>query len=331
MRALVIGGTRFIGLAAVRQLHTRGHTVAVYNRGQTPVTLPEGVLHIRGENDDLANYAADFQPEVVLHNIVINESHARSLIETFPKVSWVMSSSMDVYGAYGRLIGLETGPAVQSLLDEDAPLREVWYPYRAQVEDESDIYYNYDKIPAERIVLEAGGVVLRLPMVYGENDRQNRLAALVQHMADNRRAIVMDAAYAAWRSTYGYVENVAAALVRACESARSRSDTPGRVYNVGDMMPTMLELAQMVKVVMNWPGRIAVFPSEDLPEPLRFPMAAQHHLNASTARIRRELGYKPIINVEESIRRTVLWQRDNLPEQDLHYDLQDELLQKYGI
>lgn len=35
MRALVIGGTRFIGAHVVRQLHDRGVKVTVFHRGQS--------------------------------------------------------------------------------------------------------------------------------------------------------------------------------------------------------------------------------------------------------------------------------------------------------
>ncbi|MBC8170373.1 MAG: NAD-dependent epimerase/dehydratase family protein, partial [Anaerolineae bacterium] len=86
MRILVIGGTRFIGLATVRQLQARGHEVAVFNRGQTAPELPEGVQQITGNKNALAESRAAFEgfaPEVVMHNIVTREDDAYAALEVF--------------------------------------------------------------------------------------------------------------------------------------------------------------------------------------------------------------------------------------------------------
>jgi nucleoside-diphosphate-sugar epimerase len=50
MRILVIGGTRFIGLATVCHLSQQGHDIAVFHRGQTQPALPPGVQQIIGHN-----------------------------------------------------------------------------------------------------------------------------------------------------------------------------------------------------------------------------------------------------------------------------------------
>ena len=55
MRVLVLGGTRFIGLALVEELLGAGHTVAVVHRGEhESPDLPPTVEHIHTARRDLA-------------------------------------------------------------------------------------------------------------------------------------------------------------------------------------------------------------------------------------------------------------------------------------
>lgn len=57
MRLLIIGGTRFVGLAITKEAISRGHTVTVFHRGSTRKGL-EGVEHIIGDRDsDLSGLA----------------------------------------------------------------------------------------------------------------------------------------------------------------------------------------------------------------------------------------------------------------------------------
>ena len=43
MKALVLGGSAFVGLRTVKELAARGHDVTVLNRGKTATELPAGV------------------------------------------------------------------------------------------------------------------------------------------------------------------------------------------------------------------------------------------------------------------------------------------------
>jgi nucleoside-diphosphate-sugar epimerase len=54
MRVLVMGGTRFNGLALVRELAKHGHDVTVLNRGVTEVALPRGVRRLTADRTDHA-------------------------------------------------------------------------------------------------------------------------------------------------------------------------------------------------------------------------------------------------------------------------------------
>lgn len=317
MRILIIGGTKFIGAAVARRLHDDGHIVAVFNRGQTAHTLPEGIAQISGDVRELAaarTAFAAFAPEVVLHNIVVSEQDALDAVEVFAGVArrWVMTSSMDVYLHYGRLLGTEPGERLPIPADEDASLRTVWYPRRAQTDDPADRMFHYDKIPAERVALNTAalpGCVLRLPMVIGEGDPQGRLHGFVRPMRAGEATLTLPEEYAGWASTYDYVENVAAAMALAATDVRA----VGRVYNVGDHPKTGLELAQAVQVALGWQGEIITKPNADLGESERFGAADLQPLVCSAARIRAELGYQPPFTFAGGIRRTAAWDADHLP------------------
>ncbi|HRF97997.1 MAG TPA: NAD-dependent epimerase/dehydratase family protein [Aggregatilineales bacterium] len=335
MRILVIGGTQFIGLALVNQLHTMGHTVGVFHRGQSDTPLPDGVVRILGDMNQLTDSRADFAtfaPDVVLHNMVMNTNHVNQLIDAFSGMvsRIVMTSSMDVYRDFGRLLGIEDSPIETDILTEESPLRTVLYPHRSRSgDDPNHLFYHYDKIPCEDILLHTPnikGTVLRLPMVIGERDKQRRLYGFLNQMQSGRKAIVMDEDYAKWRSTYGYVENVAKAMALACLDDRAS----GRIYNVADGIFDSLSMAQKVKSVLNWEGRFVVLPSNQLPEVLRFGSVPQS-LQVSSERIERELGFVRDVTFDEGVARTLAWDIANplptLPPQfEPYYEAQDAVL-----
>ncbi|HEU0164373.1 MAG TPA: NAD-dependent epimerase/dehydratase family protein, partial [Thermomicrobiales bacterium] len=155
MNVLILGGTGFIGPHVVRHLVAGGHDVTLYNRGNSTANLPAGVGHIPGDRSDVASHADDFRavsPDVVLDMRSMLESEARRIVETMigiaPRI--VTISSMDVYKAFGVLIGTETG-SVAVPFDENGPLRENSYPYRTTEpiapDDPSYWRQDYDKIP----------------------------------------------------------------------------------------------------------------------------------------------------------------------------------------
>jgi nucleoside-diphosphate-sugar epimerase len=55
MRALVLGGSVFVGKRLVQALVADGHEVSVLNRGKTPTELPEGVGHLVADRTDIAS------------------------------------------------------------------------------------------------------------------------------------------------------------------------------------------------------------------------------------------------------------------------------------
>jgi nucleoside-diphosphate-sugar epimerase len=339
MRILIIGGTNFMGPYVVRSLVEQGHEVTVFHRGQTHTDLPRGVHEILGDRRLISEKAAELQrsaPDVVLDMIPYTEQDAKEVLHVFSGIAQrlVAISSQDVYRAFGRVNGKETGPVDNLPITEDSELRQNLYPYRSKpLRDQNDPKKwqdDYDKILVERVVTgnpNFPGTILRLPMVYGPGDYQHRLYSYLKRMDDRRLAILLDEVEAQWRWTHGYVENVADAIALAVIDKRAI----GRIYNVGEPFTfTMMEWVTLVGKNAGWEGKVVKVPHGRLPEPLRWDINAEQDIVVDSSRIRKEVGYKERIDVEEALRRTIAWERANPPKEvdlnEFDYGVEDTFL-----
>jgi nucleoside-diphosphate-sugar epimerase len=287
VRVLAIGGTGFIGTNVVRQLASHGHSVAVYHRGLTPAALPDQVKHIIDSRSVIPityfpSALFEFVPDVMILTVAMGEVDAQAAVEAFAGRAGriVLLSSGDVYRAYGRFTGLEPGPVETGLLTEDAPLRSVLFPYRHKASSPEALEYWYEKILAERAVLNATdlpGTVLRLPKVYGPGGNED-LATIYRNRHQPN-----------WRWTHGFVENVAAAVILAVTHPAAE----GRIYNVGEAYtPTVAE-------------RLAWLPPSALEPDLSSQFNFNQDIAYDTSRIRAELGYCEIVPEKEAMLRTL--------------------------
>ncbi|HET9304420.1 MAG TPA: NAD-dependent epimerase/dehydratase family protein [Candidatus Sulfotelmatobacter sp.] len=322
MRILLIGGNGFIGRFLVPALQCQGHSLALFHRGTT-TTVPTGVEDIRGNRNQLQASAQElkkFAPEVVIDLIVSSGSQAEDLMNAFRGSAnrIVMLSSMDVYRAIAVLHGTEDGPLEPLPLTEESALRRTLHTYTPDIlqglrKTFAWVTDDYDKIPAERVVMndpDLPGTVLRLPMIYGPGDHLHRFFPIVKRISDGRRYILFADALAAWRSPRGYVENVAAAVALAATESRAA----GRIYNVCEEPPfSELEWARKIADEMQWKGEFVTLPAERTPAHLLRPGNAAQHWTASSARIRRELGYQEPVAMEQAIRETIRWELENPP------------------
>lgn len=313
MRVLVLGGTGFVGRPVVAALVAMGHEVAVFHRGQT-AGLEAGVRQIIGDRRELLTHRDEFghfSPDTVVDIVPLTEDEARAVVVTFAGLAGrvIAVSSLDVYLAYSRLAGLEPGPVEPVPLREDAPLRTRLYPYRS----EGGKYEHYEKILVERVVLGAPGVsgtVVRLPMVYGPGDRQRRLQPHLAMMDQGVSTITLEAGLADWRWSRSYVENVARAVALAATDDRAS----GRVYNVAELDGlSMDEWLRAVARAAGWTGTIVRVPREELPEDQHTSLFTRQDLVADSRAIRRDLGFREPVPLDEALRRTVEWERANPP------------------
>lgn len=301
-----------MGARAVDMLSAAGHKLACFHRGEGAGNVTSDVIHLRGDRNDLPAHAAAlraFGPDIVLDMVALTERHASDLVETFRGHAkrLVVVSSMDVYRAYGRLIGSEPGPPDPIPISEDGPLRERLYPYRTDPPDKQAPAWaqDYDKILVERGVSGAPDLpatILRMPAVYGPNDGQHRVKPYLDQMDGGAAEIALPAAQAAFLWSRTYVDNAAQAICAAATDERAS----GRTYNVAEPgTPTEAEWVRLIGEAAGWTGPIRLDAAPDPDDPSDY----SHHLVADSARIRRELGYAEAVPVREAIRRTVEWER----------------------
>ncbi|MGD1860517.1 MAG: NAD-dependent epimerase/dehydratase family protein [Leptolyngbyaceae cyanobacterium] len=82
MRALIMGGTRFIGVYLTRLLVSQGHDVVLFNRGNKPAPV-ESVITIRGDRKDAAQLKTALAGESF---DAIFDNNGRELSDTQPLI-----------------------------------------------------------------------------------------------------------------------------------------------------------------------------------------------------------------------------------------------------
>lgn len=312
MRILVLGGTGFIGRSTIGKLV--GHDIMVVHRGNSCLSHG-GIGHIHCETEDLLAQRDIFhqwKPDVALDFLSRNGPGASRTIQALAGLSTrvVLTSSISVYRSFGVMIGSEAGAIDNSPMDEEAPLRQVLYPYRRTSESRikgKEWLEDYDKIPAERAFLSQRELpinIIRLPMVYGPGDPDRRVDSYVEQMV-SRRDIVLQETASGWRNSRAYVENIAEAIIRIVHAG-----PPGRIYNIAeeaDFTETMW--IRKIGEQVGWDGEIRIVPDggvagrpriEELPETTNF----AQHLRMDTSRIREDLGFRESVQIAEALRST---------------------------
>jgi nucleoside-diphosphate-sugar epimerase len=290
----------------VRRLHSLGHEVTVFHRGEHETDLPAGVRHFHGEFARLSVGVLRSAADVVVHMWAMAEKDAESLVQIFRSVASraVVISSGDVYRAYGRLTGLESGPPDPIPLTEDAPLRQSRYPYREKAPNPNHWMTHYDKVLVEQVLMRQTDLpttILRFPAVVGPKEHR-RFHRWLQPMLRGDAELQIQKEWARWRWTHGFAEDVAESVVLAA----TNSSAAERIYNVGESpTPTMVERLADFAHAAGWRGQMFEVPASDLCENDRMPQNFAHHIAYDTTRIRTELGYKEIVPHDVALARTL--------------------------
>jgi len=309
MRVVLLGGTRFIGIAILEQLLGFGHEVLVVHRGRHEIETTPKTRHLHAARADLPAHAreiAAFRPDAAIDACAMTIADARLALEALPpRIQLVLLSSMDVYRAFGAIWARTETDALP--LDESSPLRDRPLPDPGVPLPEWDFSWSeYDKIPVERAYLAHGAIVLRLPIVYGEHDYLAREEFVLRRLRAGRARIPVGAANLLF--TRGYVGDVAVAARLAIGSPR-----PGQIYNVGE--PRTASMGLWMRQIARAAGseiELVRVPDESLPPDLRLSGTFSQHMLVDSRLSREELGAS-CLDPDEALRRSVRWHLEHPP------------------
>jgi len=297
MKLLLIGGTRFIGRTVVEKGLELGHEIAIFHRGQHETDFAAEVIHIHGENIDIADHIEEiktYNPDAAIDTTQFETDSTQAVVDALTGVvdRYVLVSSMDVYVAYGRLHRTELGPPQPLPITEEGELRTL--PGAGLTEE-------IDNLNAERVVLgqqDLPATITRLPAVFGPGDYQRRIGEMIDKLKASDGELKLHPIQANFRWTWGYVENIADMLLECVGDRRSGN----RVYNLGyPAGVSVLELYEAVADVIEWDGSIVVTedgteePEQDLTQ----------HWIADSTKFRRDFDYSERISLEKAIALTV--------------------------
>jgi len=312
MNVLILGVNGFLGNAVARRSAAKNLNVFGLSRSVAP-TSEEVTTYLSGNRTDselIFGILENHKIDIVVDILGMTTGDTLPLIERIDgKIQqYVLLSSSDVYRNYELFHRRTTGTATRESVDEDSLLRETRFPYRAEAPralDAADKYLDdYDKIPIEAATkkMTSNWTILRLPMVFGPGDKQNRFAWAIKPMRSGASELVLPQKWLDWHSTYGYVENVAEAIALTLGNQRAINS----VFNVGEPSSiSQLEWAKRIADAVGWRGNISY--GEDPNSPLSRAIAdldLSVPFRISSERIRKELGYEEILDQAQALKQT---------------------------
>lgn len=301
MTIAIIGGTGFIGRAVAQRVLARGLTPIVIARGQHPVDLPAGAVFEKADRMDreaLVAILGRHGVQTVIDIFALGLLNTRAVFEAMAEVGgrYLLLSSVDVYSNYGGLLRRETPPIQLEPAKETDPLRGFRYPYRGNPRRpqgvEAELFEDYDKILLEEAALEDprfASTVIRAPMIFGPGDKQHRFKWAIDAVKAGS-LVKLDERASRWPNSYGYVADIAEAMVLAALEPRGA----GRIYNVGQpFVRTPIEWILSFAVVLNRSIEVEIVPPDQKgllweraeASDLRYPLILD------PTRIRTELGF----------------------------------------
>lgn len=319
MKALVIGGSQFVGLHLVQELVRQGHEVTVFNRGRTPVTFPQGVERLYGDRKEAPQIRSalsgrDFDWAFDISAYVEEDISSMTAVLQGQVGRYVFCSTVAVY-ARSELMPVK----------EDFPLdrRPQAGPYAA------------NKIKGEdflcRAYQEQGFpmTIVRPSMVYGpDNNIPQREPSFFARLLAGRTVVVPG--YGHNLLQFGHVDDLAVEFILAAQSPRAL----GQAYNFTgpDAITINGYIAMLGRIVGMEPQVVHLTPEtvRSLERP-PFPYDWQRSTIYSMDKAKEELGFRHQFTMEAGLVHCYQWYCQQDPARwSFDFSYEDELIRRYG-
>jgi nucleoside-diphosphate-sugar epimerase len=303
MKALVLGGSQFVGLHTVRELVARGHDVSVLNRGQTETQLPPGVERLVADRRDGESMRAALEGkewdavfDVSGFIMVAMGSNMSDLIDMLDgRVgSYVYTSSVMAYAPSGVFPWRESMPTV----------------------DEGPNTYGGFKKATEEILLERHSrtgfpaSVVRPAAIYGpDNNIYDMEMAYFLRLLRGLPIILPHEGLVT--GSYGHVDD----LCRVMVDMATHPKAPGEVFNITADGVTANEYISLLSEIVGKPADVIMMPAKyvgKLEKPAYSHLfGAFHHAVLSIEKAEDLLGFQPEYDFRSGHAQTYEWFMDS--------------------
>lgn len=304
---LVMGGTRFVGLHAVRELVNRGYDVTVLNRGSHNEVLPPGVKHLRCDRKD------DGLVKETLRNALKQHSFD-AVIDPSAYVPSDLAPVIDALkGQVEAYVFISSGSVYQS--------RNLfpWFEDMPQVAGLSAGAYGWGKKQCEDVLMDAHArhgfpaKVLRPGYIYGPHNTAYREAYFFDRIRAGRPVLVPGTGVVL--AQFGYVDDLANLIILAMEDPKAS----GQAYNfAGKYMRPLDDYVKdcakavsavdgrevHVEIVHYWPEQVGLTDSD---VGRLFPYRWRVNTVRDVSKIRHELRYEERWTLEEGLTEACRW------------------------
>jgi len=247
MKVLIIGGTRFVGLAMTREAILRGYDVTVFHRSDRVPVGTESATHVQGDRlTDLAQLA-DTQWDAVIDVCAYRPGEVEIVADALGPVTkkFVFVSTVSVYDDSIAPRSDETAQLlstveVSALGPETVPIME---------------HYGALKVLCEEVAQQrfADVLIIRPTYVIGPDDYTNRFTAWVERIAKGGIVDAPEPQSAAMQ--YIDVRDLATFTLNSLEKGLTgpfHVATPSGGLAFGDMLRTILDTISGPESSLHW-------------------------------------------------------------------------------
>ncbi|MDP6979934.1 MAG: NAD-dependent epimerase/dehydratase family protein [Myxococcota bacterium] len=299
MKALVLGGSQFVGLHTVRELVARGHDVTVLNRGKTETILPEGVDRLVADRRDAESMKAALESkswdavfDVSGFIMVAMGSAMTDLIDLLDGNvgAYVYTSSIMAYAPTGVCPWTEDLPTV-----DEGP----------------NTYGGFKKVYEEALLerhAQSGfpASIVRPAAIYGpDNNIYDMEMSYFLRLLRGLPIILPHDGLVT--GSYGHVDD----LCRAMVDMATHPKAAGEVFNITAEGVTANEYVSVLSEVVGKPADIVPMPSSHVGK-LEKPaynhlFGAAHHAVLSIQKAKDVLGFTPEYDFRAGHTQTFEW------------------------